>query len=235
MRLDEAKRDHFRKLAKAEGYRSRAAYKLKQINDKYHLIRTNSSVVDIGCAPGGWLEVASEIVGERGRVVGVDMVGVKSLDRKNVRVLKEDITSMGFFDKLKTELGKSKADCVLADLSPKLSGIWDMDHFRQIELCHKVVDMLPELLVENGSCVMKAFHGSDLGTLILRLRASFGRLDVSKPEASRKESSEVYLVSTQFKGLVPARQSVSQEEAPKSESPEDSDEFVLQDDLLREA
>ncbi len=186
MRLEEAKRDHFRKLAKAEGYRSRAAFKLKQINDKYHLIRANSSVVDIGCAPGGWLEVASEIVGDRGRVVGVDMVAVKSLGRKNVRILREDITSKDFFDKLKTELGKSKADCVLADLSPKLSGIWDMDHFRQIELCHKVVDMLPELLVENGSCVMKAFHGADLDSLIRRLRESFRRVDVSKPAGEQK-------------------------------------------------
>jgi len=233
--LDEAKRDHFRKLAKAEGYRSRAAYKLKQINEKYHLIRANSSVVDIGCAPGGWLEVASEIVGERGRVVGVDIVAVKRLGRKNVTVLREDITSKDLFGKLKTELGKSKADCVLADLSPKLSGIWDMDHFRQIELCHKVVDLLPELLVEYGSCVMKAFHGADLEALVQRLRESFGRTDVSKPEASRKESSEVYLVSTQFKGLIPARQNVSQREEPMSESPGDLDEFALQDDLLPEA
>jgi len=235
LRLEEAKRDHFRKLAKAEGYRSRAAFKLKQINDKHNIIRANSSVVDIGCAPGGWLEVASEIVGERGRVVGVDIVPVKSLDSKNVRILRDDITSCGFLDKLKTELGKSKADCVLADLSPRLSGIWDMDHFKQIELCHKVVDMLPELLIEDGSCVMKAFHGADLDSLVHRLRSSFRRVDVSKPRASRKESSEVYLVSTQFNGLIPARPNVSQKEEPVSGSPEDSDEFSLQDDLLPEA
>ena len=235
MRLEEAKRDYFRKLAKAEGYRSRAAYKLQQINDKYHLFGANSSVVDIGCAPGGWLEVASDIVGDRGRVVGVDRVAVKPLNRKNVRILKEDITSKGFFEKLKSELGKSKADCVLADLSPQLSGIWDMDHFRQIELCQKVVDMLPELLVENGSCVLKAFHGGDLEGLVRRLRESFGRVDVSKPQASRKESSEVYLVSQEFRGLVPERLSVSREEEPESESPVDSDEFSSRDDLIPEA
>ena len=235
MRLDEAKRDHFRKLAHDEGYRSRAAFKLKQINEKYHLFGANSSVVDIGCAPGGWLEVLSECVGERGRVVGVDMVAVKPLEKKNVKILRANITSRGFLDKLKTELGKSKADCVVADLSPKLSGIWDMDHFRQIDLCQMVIDILPELLVEDGSCVMKAFHGGELEALIQRLRASFSFVDISKPPASRKESSEVYLVARQFKGLVPERQNVSRRKEPESESPEDSGEYAMLDDLLPEA
>jgi len=232
MKLEEAKRDYYRKLAKEEGYRSRAAFKLKQINDKYHLIRTGSSVVDIGCAPGGWLEVLSEIVGERGRVVGVDTVPIKPLGKKNVRFLKEDITSKKFLEKLKEELGKGKADCVLADLSPKLSGIWDMDHFKQIQLCHKVIDLLPELLVEEGSCVMKAFHGGELEGLVHRLRESFERVGISKPEASRKESSEVYLVSRRFKGQVPEQPSVLQKETRESESPEDSDGSGLLDDRL---
>ena len=233
LKLEEAKRDYYRRRAKEEGFRSRAAFKLLQLNEKYNLFRTNSAVVDIGAAPGGWLEVASKVIGDRGLAVGVDLVKVKPV-AKNVKILQEDITSSTFPKRLREALGRGKADCVLADLSPKLSGIWDMDHFRQIELCHKVVDILPETLAAGGSCVMKAFHGGELDSLIKRLRASFKRLDIAKPDASRKESSEVYLVSTGFSGQVPPRES----EVPKAERqyapPADSNEYALQDDRLPE-
>src|SRR5579875_2526176 len=234
MKLEQAKRDYYRRRAKEEGYRSRAAFKLLQLNEKYHMFRANSSVVDIGAAPGGWLEVASKVIGGRGLAVGVDLVKVKPLG-KNVKILQEDITSDTFPDRLREALGRSRADCVLADLSPKLSGIWDMDHFKQIELCHKVLDILPETLVQGGSCVMKAFHGAELDSLIKRLRNSFERLEISKPEASRKESSEVYLVALGFKGRVPSRPSEPERSMRPSEPPEGSDAYAPQDDLLPEA
>ena len=232
MRLDEAKRDQFRRRAKEEGYRSRAAYKLLQINDKYRIIGDGSKVVDIGCAPGGWLQVASDLVGERGLVVGIDISPVKTIGRKNIKILQEDITSQDFTTKLCEAMGKGKADCVLADLSPKLSGIWDMDHFKQIELCQKVVDLLPETLALDGSNVVKAFHGAELDTLIKRLRGSFDRVEISKPEASRNESSEVYLVSMGFKGQVPSRPTESREAEHQSEQHTDSDEYDWQSDRL---
>ena len=189
MRLEEAKRDKFRRRAKEEGYRSRAAYKLLQINDKYRIIRDGSKVVDIGCAPGGWLQVASELVGERGLVIGVDIAEVKPVGKKTVRIFQEDINSEEFITKLHETMGKGKADCVLADLSPKLSGIWDMDHFKQIELCHKVVDLLPETLALDGANVVKAFHGAELDTLIKRLRGSFSRVETQnlRREQERKQ------------------------------------------------
>jgi 23S rRNA (uridine2552-2'-O)-methyltransferase len=232
LRLDEAKRDQFRRRAKEEGYRSRAAYKLLQINDKYRIIGDGSKVVDIGCAPGGWLQVASDIVGERGLVVGIDISPVKTIGRKNIKILQEDITSQDFITKLREAMGKGKADCVLADLSPKLSGIWDMDHFKQVELCQKVVDLLPETLALDGSNVVKAFHGAELDTLIKRLRGSFDRVEISKPEASRNESSEVYLVSMGFKGQVPSRPTESREAEHQSEQHTDSDEYDWQSDRL---
>jgi 23S rRNA (uridine2552-2'-O)-methyltransferase len=235
MRLEEAKRDHYRKLAKWEGFRSRAAFKLTQINEKYQLFGAESCVIDVGCAPGGWLEVASKTVGQRGLVVGVDFVDVRPLGEKNVVILKEDITSASFLGRLKETIGKTKADSVLADLSPKLSGIWDMDHFRQIELCHKVLDVLPEILTEGGSSVMKAFHGAELEGLVQRLRGSFERVDVSKPDASRKESSEVYLVSQHFRGQVPSRPDEPPRVTQKSEWPDDSIDSGLQDDRLPES
>jgi 23S rRNA (uridine2552-2'-O)-methyltransferase len=231
LRLDEAKKDHYRKRAKEEGYRSRAAFKLLQMNQKYHLIKAADRVIDIGSAPGGWLEVASDIVGPRGLVVGVDLVRVKPVG-KNVKLLQADIASKDFSDKLHLELGKGNADSVLADLSPKVSGIWDMDQFRQIELCHNVVDLLPSILVRNGSTVMKAFQGEELNPLVKRLKKSFSRVEVSKPNASRSESSEVYLVSLEFSGTVEPRQTEAPEEEHPSEPPLDSIESEWPSDRL---
>ncbi|MGI0091980.1 MAG: RlmE family RNA methyltransferase [Nitrososphaerales archaeon] len=233
MRLEEARRDQFRRRAKEEGYRSRAAYKLIQMNEKYRIIRAGSKVVDIGCAPGGWLEVASNLVGERGLVVGVDIASVKPINgKKNVRIIREDVSSPQFPSRLADAMGKGKADCVLADLSPQLSGIWDMDHFKQIELCHKVIDLLPEALVMGGSNVLKAFHGGELEELIKRLRSSFSRVEISKPEASRNESSEVYLISMDFSGQVASRSLEAREEVRQSELPSDSVEYDSQSDRL---
>lgn len=231
MRLDEAKRDHYRKRAKEEGYRSRAAFKLLQINQKYKLIKEGYRVIDVGSAPGGWLEVASKQVGESGLVIGVDLVPVKPVG-KNVKIILGDITSPGFPDKLHRELGRGKADCVLADLSPKVSGIWDMDQFRQIDLCHKVLDLMPSILVRGGSSVMKAFQGKEFDPLYKRLKKSFTRVEVSKPEASRSESSEVYLVSMDFNGTVEPVSSEALEEEHPSEPRSDSTESESPSDRL---
>ncbi|MDA4111873.1 MAG: RlmE family RNA methyltransferase [Thaumarchaeota archaeon] len=231
MKLEEAKRDLYRRKAKEEGYRSRAAFKLLQLNNKYRIIRAGYSVVDIGAAPGGWLEVAAELVGQRGVVVGVDIVPVKPVG-KNAKIILEDVTSAEFPSKVQSALGRGKADCVLADMSPKLSGIWDMDHFKQIELCQRVVDILPEILASGGSNVMKAFHGEELDPLIKRLRNSFHRVEISKPDASRSESSEVYLVSMDFTGRVQARPSEDLPEEHQSEQQPDSTESDWQSDRL---
>ncbi|MGI0078316.1 MAG: RlmE family RNA methyltransferase [Nitrososphaerales archaeon] len=228
MRLDEAKRDHYRKRAREEGYRSRAAFKIKQMNDKYHFMTWGSRVVDIGCAPGGWLQMSSQIVGKNGVIVGVDLDPVKPLSG-NVKILQDDVASKDFAARITESLGNQKADCVLADLSPKLSGIWDMDHYRQIDLCMKVVDLLPEILKTNGSNVMKAFQGDQLDSLIHRLKKSFQRMEISKPEASRKESSEVYLVSIEFIGRVPSQHLEESQSQRQSEQPSDSIESDWQD------
>lgn len=231
MRLDEAKHDHYRKRAREEGYRSRAAYKLLQINQKYRIIRARDRVIDIGSAPGGWLEVASKLVGPDGLVIGVDIVRVKPIG-KNVKILTDDISTSEFLDRLHLALGKGSADSVLADLSPKVSGIWDMDHFRQIELCNRVLDILPSILVRGGASVMKAFQGGELNLLVKRLKKSFTRVEVSKPDASRSESSEVYLVCIDFSGIVEPRETEAPEEEHLSEEHFDSDESDSPSDRL---
>jgi 23S rRNA (uridine2552-2'-O)-methyltransferase len=208
MKLEEAKKDHYRKRAKEEGYRSRAAFKLLQLNKKYALIKSGFKVLDIGSAPGGWLEVSSKLVRSKGLVVGVDVVHINQV-APNVKILKEDVLSPKFQERLTDAMGKGKADCVIADLSPNISGIWDMDHFRQIELCQKVVSLYPEILAMDGSAVLKAFQGDELQRLIDRLKGSFSRVEIVKPDASRKESSEVYLVGLGFTGQVPQEESES--------------------------
>jgi 23S rRNA (uridine2552-2'-O)-methyltransferase len=212
VKLEQAKRDYYRRLAKEKGYRSRAAFKLQQMNNKYRLIHRGSKVADIGAAPGGWLQVASELVGVVGLVVGVDLDPIKTLS-KNTRIIQGDVSSPDVADKILGELAGDKADCILADLSPKLSGVWDIDHFKQIDLCMKVLDVMPVLLKKGGSTVMKAFQGDELQNLINRMKKSFERVDISKPNASRKESSEVYLVGLGFSGQTPKLPS----EEPRSE------------------
>jgi len=229
LRLDEAKRDYYRRKAKDEGYRSRAAFKLLQINQKYRLIKNGDRVIDIGSAPGGWLEVASKAVGPDGLVIGVDLVRVKPVG-KNVKIMLADITSPEFSSKILAALGKGHADSVLADLSPKVSGVWELDNFRQNDLCHKVVDLLPSILGRGGSCIMKAFQGVELEPLYKRLKKSFPRVEISKPNASRSQSSEVYLVSMDFSGKVEPRQLEFLEEEHPSESRSDSIESESPDD-----
>ena len=202
-----------------------------QINEKYRLIYPGAKVIDIGCAPGGWLEVSSILVGARGLVVGIDIVPVRPVG-KNVKIMIDDVSSTGFQQRLTDALGKGKAACVLADLSPKLSGIWDMDHFRQMELCHKVVDLYPALLTQNGNSVLKAFQGDELPELIRRLKFSFSRVEISKPDASRKESSEVYLVGIGFTGRDSPRGNLPPSVKLLSELHSDSVEYDLQSDRL---
>lgn len=206
MRLEEAKRDYYRRRAKEEGYRSRAAFKLKQLNNKYQLMRRGSKVVDIGAAPGGWTQVSSELVGNVGQVIGIDLEPIKAVS-KNTIILLEDITSSTVVESITNALRGNKADLVLADLSPKLSGVWDMDHYKQIDLCNSAIDLLPPILKNGGSSVMKAFDGDEFQGLVKRLKQSFERVEISKPSASRKESSEMYLVGLDFTGQVPKRHS----------------------------
>src|SRR5579862_6797644 len=117
MKLEQAKRDYYRRLAKERGYRSRAAFKLQQVNNKYYLIRRGSKVLDIGAAPGGWLQVASGLVGNIGLVLGVDLDYIES-PAKNTRTIQADVSSPEFPEKIIEELAGDRADCVLADLSP---------------------------------------------------------------------------------------------------------------------
>ncbi|MEM3649009.1 MAG: RlmE family RNA methyltransferase [Thermoproteota archaeon] len=198
--LQERKRDPYFILSKKEGYRSRASYKLKQIVDEYRVIRTGDVVLDIGCAPGGWLQVASEAVGETGLVIGVDVKEVENLGLENAKTIVLDVFDEGFVEKVLKE-SKSKFDAILSDLSPNMSGVYELDHARQIEMVERVLQLSRYLLKTGGSMVIKVFEGEGSDRVYRRVSGLFRFVKRFKPKASRKGSSEFYLVAKFFKGF----------------------------------
>ncbi|TLY08409.1 MAG: RlmE family RNA methyltransferase [Thaumarchaeota archaeon] len=196
MRLADARKDQYRRLAKDQGYRARSAYKLLQLNNSYHIIKKGSKVVDLGCAPGGWLQVVTKEVGQAGKVVGIDLKPVESV--AGATVLKGSIEDVDMFEKIAGILG-GKADVILSDLAPNVSGLWDIDHARQISLSATALGFARQVLRVGGSAVFKVFEGDLLNEFRADLKTSFGRVLLNKPSASRQESSELYIVCLDFK------------------------------------
>lgn len=196
MRLADARRDHYRRLAKDQGYRSRAAYKLKQINDSYRILKRGNRVIDIGCAPGGWVQVATKKVSPGGRVVGIDLKEVEPV--AGATIFQGSIDDPAAVAKMVEALGNEKADVILSDLAPNVSGMWEVDHARQIDLTRSALALAKQVLKAGGNAVFKVFEGEFLNELKGEMKASFGKVLVSKPTASRQESSELYLVCIGF-------------------------------------
>jgi len=196
MRLEDAKRDQYRRLAREEGYKSRAAYKLLENVRKYQLIKRGDVVLDFGAAPGGWLQVASEAAGESGLVVGVDLEPVE-LNVPNVFTIQSDVKSPGLTVKLEKALSR-KADVVLSDLSPQVMGTWDLDHYRQIELTLAAAALMGGFLRKGGNAMFKVFDGERFGETRSLLSKQFQKVQITKPKASRKGSAELYLVCFGF-------------------------------------
>jgi 23S rRNA (uridine2552-2'-O)-methyltransferase len=197
MKLSDAKKDYYRKLAKDKGYRSRSAYKLEQMNDSYHIFRPFDRVVDLGCAPGGWLQITRKEVGSSGKVVGIDLQEVKPIE--GAIILRHDIGDHRIVERILKVLN-SKADVVLSDLAPNISGIWEIDHARQISLTRSAFAVAGKVLKKEGVAIFKVFEGELLNEFKIELKNNFDRVLLSKPDASRQKSSEFYLVCLKFKG-----------------------------------
>ena len=196
MRLADARRDQYRRLAKDQGYRARSAYKLLQMNRSYNIIKKGDKVVDLGCAPGGWLQVTVKEVGSSGKVIGVDLKPVTPVN--GATILQGSIEDPNVLSKIAEILG-CKADVVLSDMAPNVSGVWDIDHARQISLSTIALGFARQVLRVGGSSVFKIFEGEMLKEFKSELRKSFGKVLLSKPSASRQESSELYIVCLDFK------------------------------------
>ena len=186
--------DPYVRQAKAQGYRSRSAFKLLQIDASEKILRPGQVVVDLGAAPGGWSQVAADKVKPSGRVIAIDLLPVAPISR--VTVLKGDIRSEG----LDQALAGAKADVVLSDLSPNLSGIGNVDQARALELTAAAIDFCCKVLKAEGVFVLKVFHGEAFEEMLKRLRARFGKVKVVKPLASRGESAETYVVARGISG-----------------------------------
>ncbi len=197
MRLEDAKKDHYRKLAKEQGYRSRSAFKLIELNQKYNLIKSNDNILDFGAAPGGWLQVASKLVMPKGKVIGVDLLPIKPIN-ENVTIFQGDIRDEKVVNNILNEAGR-KVDVILSDIAPNISGIWKIDHNNQIDLTRLIINRFPELLEKNGGCLLKAFDGPMLKPLENELRKNFTNVKLIKPKVSRNASSELYIACRNFR------------------------------------
>ena len=187
------RKDYFYIRAKEEDYRSRASYKLIQTTGKYQFINSRDVVVDLGAAPGGWLQVARKIVGTKGFVLGVDLIDIKPLDFVNVLTIVGDITEPETTNRIAAILPR-KADVVISDVSPNVSGIWEVDHARQIDLANRSLQIAISVLRGNGNFFVKVFQGELFNRFLNLMRKSFLEVKVIKPKASRKESAEIYIL-----------------------------------------
>lgn len=192
------RKDHFYKLAKKQGFRSRAAFKLTEIQEKYRLFKPGYYVVDLGCAPGGWLQISSELVGAEGKVFGIDLLGVDPLEEKNVFVVRGDIRDETTMNRLFSSLGR-KVDVVTSDMAPDTSGVKFQDSFHSYQLAVQALDVCDQVLRQGGRFVVKVFPGDELSDLKLKMKEVFEEVHTFIPNSSRKTSSELYLVGKLFK------------------------------------
>ena len=183
-------RDYYYRLAKEEGYRARSAYKLLQINEKFHIIKKGNSVVDLGAAPGGWLQVAQKLSG--GKIVGIDLESIEPVP--GTLTFRADITQESTVDLVKSALG-GDADVVISDAAPNLTGAWDMDHAVSIDLARSALKMAKALLRPRGNFLVKVFQGDMFVDFLNEVRKEFVSVQAHSPLASRKESAETYIVA----------------------------------------
>lgn len=188
--------DEFVKLSQKEGYRSRAVYKLKEIQEKDRLIRPGMKVVDLGAAPGGWSQYAAEIIGNNGRVIASDILPIDPLPF--VESIQGDFTEQSILDEIMLLMGNDKADVVISDMAPNLSGNDAIDQPGSVYLCELALDMARQILAPNGSMVVKLFQGEGSDQYIQDVKRSFKQVKIRKPKASRPRSREVYVVALQY-------------------------------------
>lgn len=196
--LKEHHTDLYVKRAREAGYASRAAFKLLELNDKDHFLKPGMTVVDLGAAPGGWSQVAADIVGPKGKVVALDILPMDPID--GVTFIRGDFTEMQVLDSLMTALDDQPVDLVISDMAPNLSGNRSVDQPRSIYLVELALDCAYNTLAENGTFLAKVFQGEGVEQLIAGMRAHFKTVKTRKPNASRARSSEIYLLATHFIG-----------------------------------
>lgn len=194
--LDRHVNDAWVQRAQAEGWRSRAAFKLLELDERDRFLRPGSRVVDLGAAPGGWSQVAVARVGPKGRVIALDLLAMEPIP--GVTFLQGDFRSEAVLGALRSEVGPRAIDVVISDLAPNVTGVAVVDQPRAMHLAELAAEFAGECLVEGGTLVVKLFQGTGFDEVVTAARQRFKRVVVRKPKASRPESREVYLVAQGF-------------------------------------
>jgi 23S rRNA (uridine2552-2'-O)-methyltransferase len=208
--------DEFFKKAKAEGYLARSAYKLQEINDRKRLFGAGARVLDLGCAPGAWLQIASEAVGPRGVVVGIDLKDIRGGGASiapNVTTIQGDIYATAP-ELLTAPIGGKPFDAVVSDMAPDTTG--HGDDFLSVRLCRRAIEMLPALLRPGGNCTMKVLEGEEFPALLNEMRRLFREVKGFKPKASRDISREIYIVAHGYRPPAPPAAAAAPAQASKA-------------------
>lgn len=195
--LQEHFNDHYVKEAQRLGYRSRAAFKLLEIIEKDKLVKKGHTVIDLGAAPGGWAQILTPLLGPRGRLLATDILPMDNL--ADVEFIQGDFTEDEFIERLLQLLGAGRADLVLSDMAPNMSGMRGIDQPRAMHLAELALDLAVQVLKPDGGFVCKIFHGEGFDQYMIDLRTHFGRVVTRKPSASRPRSREVYVVGTGYR------------------------------------
>ena len=188
--------DEYVKRSQKEGYRSRAAYKLLELQEKDRFIKPGQVIVDLGAAPGGWLQVAASLVGRKGLVIGLDLLEIDPL--AGVELIQGDFREESTLEQLNRVLDGRPVDLVLSDMAPNISGVAAVDQLRSMYLCELALDFCRQSLREGGGFVTKVFQGEGFDAFYRDVKSSFGRVVTRKPKASRPKSREVYLVAGNY-------------------------------------
>ncbi len=196
--VKERKREYYYRKAKEEKFRSRAAYKLLQAVEKHRFIKRGYVVVDLGAAPGGWTQASGRIVANSGFVLGIDLKHIDPIDLPNVRLVIGDVADSQMAQTIKEFLPRS-ADVVISDVSPNISGIWELDHARQIDLARRSLQIAASVLRRGGNFFVKVFQGDMLKDFVEEVSQYFSFVKSFKPKASRAKSAELYVLGMGFK------------------------------------
>ncbi len=196
--IRDRKREYYYKKAKEENYRSRATYKLVQANEKYGFIKRNSVVVDLGAAPGGWVQAARKMTGKNGFILGIDLKPIDPFTQEYVRTIIADFTDPTIVEQIRSFLPR-EADVVISDAAPNITGVWEVDQACQIELATQALEIAQCILHTSGNFFVKLFEGEMFNEYILKVKKLFDTVKIVKPPASRQKSSEMYLLALGLK------------------------------------
>jgi 23S rRNA (uridine2552-2'-O)-methyltransferase len=195
--LQEHETDPYVKAARAAGYRSRAVYKLEEIQRTDRIIKPGSTIVDLGAAPGGWSQYAAKVLKGQGRILASDILAMDSI--VGVEFVQGDFSADEVFADLLARIGDDRPQLVMSDMAPNMSGIAEVDHLRGMYLVELSLDFVEKTLAPGGDFLVKVFQGRDYVPFVNRLRKLFGTVKVRKPKASRARSAELYLLAREFR------------------------------------